>query len=82
MSDAQTPPLAAPAHTRVFVSDGGHFRLPPDAYAGVRDAIRRGVDYEGVDFYGDPLFLSADYLRAVSARSAESGPLRVAASWT
>jgi len=36
MADEEPPRLPAPTHTRVFVSSGGWFALPPDAYAAVR----------------------------------------------
>jgi hypothetical protein len=85
MSDVETPSEApkapAPTHCRVFVSDGGWFALRPDDFGSVREAIRHGLDWEGTDFYGDPVYFAADYLRAVTLRHVEHAEAR-RVEWT
>jgi len=81
-SDETEPPVPAPDHARVFVSDGGYFCLPIGDYEAVREAIRRGDDYEGVDLYGESVFLAAGYMQAVSRRAATTNAARAAVTWS
>ena len=70
-----TPPPRA--HTRVFVADGGYFTFPLDAYAAIREACRRGADYEGPDVHGALTYLGAEYIRAGLAPLRKRTPRKI-----